>query len=147
MDYVDLRLSSDEIAPSDFSKILHSLSLEEEDKDFIFQIPAIQMLGSLKTANFEMKMASFRQLKSFYNKACHDKFQKQEKPFPYENRGIFRKQITGFGLFRNKIAIKIDANYNGEDVLMRLIKVYQVFLFQGLGLWLVNRLIFIGLWF
>jgi hypothetical protein len=38
-----------------------------------------------------MKLASFRALKSYYNKACHDKFAKQDKPFPYVNKGIFRK--------------------------------------------------------
>ena len=92
------------------------------------------MLGNLKSANFELKMASFRQIKSFYNKACNDKIQKQDKPFPYVNRGIFRKQISAFGLYKNRIAIKFDSNYNGEDVLMRLIKVYEVFLFQGLGI-------------
>ena len=92
------------------------------------------MLGNLKSANFELKMASFRQIKSFYNKACNDKIQKQDKPFPYVNRGIFRKQISAFGFYKNRIAIKFDSNYNGEDVLMRLIKVYEVFLFRGLGI-------------
>jgi len=77
------------------------------------QIPALQMIGNLKSADFEMKLASFRQIKSFYNKACSDKFQKHDKPFPYTNRGIFRKQINIFGIFRNKIGIKVDASYNG----------------------------------
>jgi hypothetical protein len=69
-------------------------------------------------------MASFRQLRGFYNKACNEKFQKQEKEFPYVNRGIFRKQVSGYGFYKNKVAIKMDAQYNGEDVLMRLVKVY-----------------------
>ncbi len=80
-------------------------------------------------------MASFRQIKSYYNKASHDKLQKQEKPFPYENRGIFNKRVSAFGVFRNKIGFKADSTYNGEDVLMRLVKVYCTFLFQGLQIW------------
>ena len=81
-----------------------------------------------------MKMASFRKLKAYYNKGCNEKLQKQDKPFPYVNRGIFRKQVSGFGFYKNKLAIKMDAYYNGEDVLMRLIKVYEAFLFKGLGI-------------
>lgn len=52
MDYVDLRLTSDEIAPKDFSKILGVLIDEQEELDFISQIPLIQMIGNLKKAEF-----------------------------------------------------------------------------------------------
>ncbi len=71
-----------------------------------------------------MKLASFRALKSYYNKACHDKFAKQDKPFPYVNKGIFRKQANCYFLYKDKIALKAEANFNGEDVFMRLLKVY-----------------------
>ncbi len=75
-----------------------------------------------------MKLASFRQIKGYYNKACGQKFQKQEKPFKYINRGLFRKQVTFYGFFQNNISVKADATYNGEDVLMRLVKVFFAFL-------------------
>jgi hypothetical protein len=91
------------------------------------------MIGNLKSAELEIKMASFRQLRSYYNKACNEKIQKQEKPFPYVNRGIFRKQVSAFGIYKNKVAIKMDGQYNGEDVLMRLVKVYEAFFCKLLG--------------
>ncbi len=63
----------------------------EDQMPHLYQIPAYQMIGNLKRANFEMKLSSFRALRSYYNKACDDKFAKHDKPFPYVNRGIFRK--------------------------------------------------------
>ena len=101
----------------------------------MLQIPVLNMISNLKSAELEMKMASFRQLRGYYNKACNEKIQKQEKPFPYVNRGIFRKQVSGFGFYKNKIAIKMDAQYNGEDVLMRLLKVYETFICKVCGIW------------
>lgn len=92
------------------------------------------MLGNLRTAQFEIKLASFRQIRSYYRKVSNIEQQKQDKPFPYVNRGIFRKQISAFGIFKNKIAVKFDGIYNGEDVLMRLIKVYQTFFIHALKL-------------
>ena len=100
----------------------------------MLQIPVLNMISNLKSAELEIKMASFRQLRGYYNKACNEKIQKQEKPFPYVNRGIFRKQVSGFGFYKNKIAIKFDAQYNGEDVLMRLVKVYEAFICKVFGI-------------
>lgn len=79
-----------------------------------------------------MKLASFRQLRGYYDKASGSTLNKQEKPFPYVNKGLFRKQVTCFGFSKNKIGIKADANYNGEDVFMRLVKVFNTFIFKGL---------------
>jgi len=47
------------------------------------------------------------------------------------NKGIFRKQASFFTFYKNKIAIKLDGTYNGEDVLIRLIKVYTKFIVNG----------------
>ena len=81
-----------------------------------------------------MKLASFRQIKSYYNKAAGDKHTKQEKPFPYVNKGIFRKQANCYFFYKNRLAIKAEGIYNGEDVFMRLIKVY-VGVGQNLANW------------
>lgn len=138
MDYVDLRLYSEEISPSDFSKFLKSVINDSTELEFVLQIPVLSMINNLKSAELEIKMASFRQLRGYYNKACNEKIQKQEKPFPYVNRGIFRKQVTGFGFYKNKLAIKLDAEYNGEDVLMRLVKVYDAFICNVFGIWFID---------
>ena len=85
------------------------------------------MLTNFKRANFYIKLASFRDIKGYYNKACGEKFNKADKPFKYVNKGLFRKQANFFFFYKNKLSFKAEAIYNGEDVFMRLIKVYQVF--------------------
>ena len=53
--------------------------------------------------------------------------EKENKPFPYVNHGIFRNRISMFSTYKNKVACKFDSHYNGEDVLMRLLKISKVF--------------------
>jgi uncharacterized phage-like protein YoqJ len=50
VDYVDLRVDSDEMSPSDFSQFMKSVVQNEDDLQFMLQIPVLSMIGSLKSA-------------------------------------------------------------------------------------------------
>ncbi len=50
VDYVDLRMDSDEMSPSDFSQFMKSVVQNEDDLHFMLQIPVLSMIGSLKSA-------------------------------------------------------------------------------------------------
>ncbi len=50
VDYVDLRVDSDEMSPSDFSLFMKHVIYEQSDLDFMLQIPVLSMIGSLKSA-------------------------------------------------------------------------------------------------
>ncbi len=40
------------MTPSDFNKLFLTFDLGEDDYNFMQQIPALQMIGNLKSANF-----------------------------------------------------------------------------------------------
>lgn len=50
------------------------MKMEEEEVEFFKKIPILQMIGNLKSAQLEIKLASFRQLRSYYIEAGNEKY-------------------------------------------------------------------------
>lgn len=108
VDYLDIKIESEDMKPSNFAKLLKDTEItNEDDEAFLQTIPSFMMLNNLKKANFKTQMASFREMKKYYTKIVgEEKYQKQTKPFRYVNKGIFRKQANCYAFFKNRIALR-----------------------------------------
>lgn len=85
----------------------------------------MDLIKKSKKTKINLKFDSFRKINRYYNSVAYNEGEKQAetKGFPYTNQGLFRKKAEFFFLFK-KYSAKITAEYESEDVFIRLIKVY-----------------------
>lgn len=49
---------------------------------------------------------------------------KQKEDFKYVAPGLFREKVEGFVFLQDDVAVSGEMTHQGEDILLRLIKVY-----------------------
>jgi hypothetical protein len=80
--------------------------------------------------HLNLKFKSFRQINKYFNEVNEgaDLWGIKKKPekenFKYMATGLFREKVEGFAFLRDDLAVTADITHQGEDIFLRLIKVY-----------------------
>lgn len=77
-----------------------------------------------------LKFKHFRQIKRYYDdiaKKLDDwsfAHKSKKEDFKYQAPGLFREHVEGYAFLNDDLAISADIEHQGEDIFLRLIKVY-----------------------
>lgn len=125
VDYSYLNITGDEID----TEVLHGLLMEGEIiPEEVINNPFYTTLKKAKKLHLALKFKSFRQINKFYEEmkeAVGEKTSKDnKKEFRYQVPGLFREKAEAFAFFRDEVAVSADITHQGEEIFLRLIKVY-----------------------
>lgn len=83
-----------------------------------------------KKLHLSLKFKSFREMNKYFKEMTKEvdswgiKKKAEKDNFKYMAPGLFREKVEGFAFFKDDFAITADITHQGEDIFLRLIKVY-----------------------
>ena len=95
----------------------------------VMENPFFTTAMKAKKMNLTLRLKSFRQINKFYEEMADTlgmnlKKKEDKTDFRYQAPGIFREKVEAFAFLRDSIAVRGDITHQGEDIFLRLVKVY-----------------------
>lgn len=102
------------------------------------QNPFYLTAAKTRKLHLALRLKSFRQINKYYeemaNQVGYNYKKKEDKTdFRYVAPGLFREKVQAFAFLRDTVAVSGDITHQGEDIFLRLIKVYFKAAKKGLG--------------
>ena len=92
------------------------------------------MIGKAKKVDLSVHTHSFRKIKQFFEKAKSQEVDHPTKDFPYTAPGILKSNAEFALFFKDKFGMQLRIKYHSEEVFLRFIKVYSMFLSKGMDM-------------
>lgn len=111
-------------------EVLNSLFMEGELlPSEVLENPFYSTATKARKMHLSLRFKSFRQMNKFYEEFAdqvgHNYKKKEDKvDFKYTAPGLFREKVEAFAFVRDSMALSANITHQGEDVFLRLIKVY-----------------------
>jgi hypothetical protein len=112
--------------------LLHGI-LQSQEELIPVEVASNPFYLTLKKArklHLSLKFKHFRQIKRYYDdiakklESWNFTNKSQKEDFKYQAPGLFREHVEGYAFLNDDLAVSADIQHQGEDIFLRLIKVY-----------------------
>lgn len=93
------------------------------------QNPFYTTAAKTRKLHLTLRLKSFRQINKYYEEMAEQvgynyKKKEDKTDFKYMAPGLFREKVEAFAFLRDSMAASANITHQGEDIFLRLIKVY-----------------------